>query len=110
MSLRISASPPSQEVIQLKRIKKGGWDGGGLEEYEDTPETILFREQMQAINAWLEAAEIDFDEDYRTGGSPVDTLGPQAATGIHPGQVRQRGAGCSVGSGSPWARKHAGRA
>ena len=65
---------PGQEVIQLKRVKKGGWDGGGLEEYEDTPETILFREQVQTINAWLELAEIDFDEAYCSEGKPVDTL------------------------------------
>lgn len=64
----------AQEVIQLKRIKQGGWDDGGLEEYEDTPETIRYREQMRAINAWLESAEIDFDEYYWPGGKPVDTL------------------------------------
>jgi len=64
---------PNQEVIQLKRVKKGGWDGGGLEEYEDTPETILFREQVKTINGWLEAVEIDFDEYYWPGGRPVDT-------------------------------------
>lgn len=64
---------PGQEVIQLKRIKKGGWDGGGLEEYKDTPETILFREQVQAINAWLGSAEIDFDEYYCPGCKPVDS-------------------------------------
>lgn len=63
-----------QEVIQLKRAKKGVWDGGGLEEYEDTPETIQFREQVQAINVWLEAAEIDFDESCLPQDRPVDTL------------------------------------
>ena len=65
---------PGQEVIQLKRIKKGGWDGGGLEEYKDTSETIMYREQVQSINAWLEAAEIDFDENYSPKDRPVDTL------------------------------------
>ncbi|WP_089271432.1 hypothetical protein [Humidesulfovibrio mexicanus] len=64
----------TQEVIQLKRIKQGGWDDGGLEEYEDTPETIAYREQLRAINAWLEAAEIEFDECYWPDGRPVDTL------------------------------------
>ncbi|PKN09758.1 MAG: hypothetical protein CVU73_02115 [Deltaproteobacteria bacterium HGW-Deltaproteobacteria-8] len=62
-----------QEVIQLKRVKKGGWDDGGLEEYEDTPETILFREQVNTINGWLESVEIDFDEYYWPGGRPVDS-------------------------------------
>lgn len=64
----------TQEVIQLKRIKQGGWDDGGLEEYEDCPETIVYRERVQAINSWLESAEIEFDEYYWPGGRPVDTL------------------------------------
>jgi hypothetical protein len=64
----------AQEVIQLKRIKQGGWDDGGLEEYEDTPETIRYREQMQAINGWLESAELEFDESYWPCGRPGDTL------------------------------------
>ena len=63
-----------QEVIQLKRVKKGGWDKGDFAEYADTPETIRYREQMQAINGWLESAEIEFDEYYWPGGKPVDTL------------------------------------
>lgn len=65
---------PGQEVIHLKRIKVGNKDKGGLEEYADTPETILFREQVQAINVWLESAEIEFDEYHWPGGRPVDTL------------------------------------
>lgn len=64
----------AQEVIQLKRVKQGGWDAGGLEEYEDTPETILYREQVQAINAWLELADIEFDESCWPDDRPVDTL------------------------------------
>ncbi len=64
----------AQEVIQLKRAKKGGWDKGDFAEYADTPETIRYREQMQAINEWLESAEIEFDESYWPGGRPVDTL------------------------------------
>lgn len=64
----------AQEVIQLKRAKKGGWDKGDFAEYADTQETIRYREQVQAINGWLEAAEIDFDEYYWPGGRPVDTL------------------------------------
>ena len=64
---------PGQEVIQLKRIKANHWDDGGLEEYDDTSETILFREQVKTINGWLETAEIDFDEYYWPGGRPVDS-------------------------------------
>ncbi|MDO9082092.1 MAG: hypothetical protein Q7U56_02285, partial [Humidesulfovibrio sp.] len=60
-----------QEVIQLKRVKKGGWDKGDFEEYKDTPETLRFREQMQAINAWLESAVIEFDESCLPQGRPV---------------------------------------
>ncbi len=64
---------PGQEVLQLKRVKKGGWDKGDNAEYKDTPETILYREQVQAINGWLELAEIDFDEAYCPGDKPVDS-------------------------------------
>ncbi len=64
----------AQEVIQLKRSKLGGWDKGDFAEYEDTPETNRYREQVQVINEWLESAEIEFDESYWPGGRPVDTL------------------------------------
>jgi len=63
---------PGQEVIHLKRTKEDHWDEGELIEYDDTPETDAFREQVQLINAWLQAAEIDFDEYHSPEGQPVD--------------------------------------
>ncbi len=65
---------PDQEVIQLKRAKGGFWDEGDLQEYDDTSEIVQFREQVRAINDWLDEAEIDFDEALWPGGKPVDTL------------------------------------
>lgn len=64
----------AQEVIQLKRSKLGGWDKGDFAEYADIPKTIRYREQVQAINAWLELAEIEFDESCWPDDKPVDTL------------------------------------
>jgi len=61
-----------QEVIHLKRTKEDHWDEGELIEYDDTPETVAFREHVQSINAWLQAAEIDFDEYQSPEGQPVD--------------------------------------
>jgi len=63
---------PGQEVIHLKRPKEDHWDDGELIEYEDTPETIVLREQVRAINEWLQAAEIDFDECSSPEGKPVN--------------------------------------
>ena len=63
---------PGQEVIHLKRTKEDHWDEGALIEYDDTPETVAFREQVQFINEWLHAAEIDFDEYHSPEGQPVD--------------------------------------
>lgn len=65
---------PDQEVIQLKRAKEGFWDDGDLQEYEDTSEIVQLREQVRAINAWLDEAEINFDEALWPDGKPVDTL------------------------------------
>lgn len=63
---------PGQEVIHLKRPKEGHGDDGELIEYDDTPETIAFREQVQIINEWLQSAEIDFDDCYSPEGRSLD--------------------------------------
>jgi hypothetical protein len=59
----------SAEIIILGRSKSGWWDddpGKRREEYQDTPETLSFRRELEVINAWLERADIQFDVgDYR---------------------------------------------
>lgn len=50
-----------REIIVLKRERSDFWDEGGLVEYEDTAVTRQYRAEMQAINAWLASADIQFD-------------------------------------------------
>lgn len=52
-----------QEVIILKDGKADYWDEGGLVEYADTDQTQQYRDEVQAINAWLAQADIQFDGD-----------------------------------------------
>ncbi|WP_423370161.1 hypothetical protein [Burkholderia sp. LMG 32019] len=47
------------EVIVLKEPREDHWSDPERIEYEDTDETIKYREQMQAINAWLRGADIE---------------------------------------------------
>jgi len=51
----------TEEVIVLKRPRVDIWDDGGWLEYEDTPVTLRYRNEIRQINAWLEAADITFD-------------------------------------------------
>lgn len=51
-----------QEVIILRSKKEDFWDEGEDIEYADTPETILYRQQVREINEWLASNDISFDE------------------------------------------------
>eukprot|EP01022_Parablepharisma_sp_SALTPOND_P023146 TRINITY_DN4804_c0_g2_i1.p1 TRINITY_DN4804_c0_g2~~TRINITY_DN4804_c0_g2_i1.p1 ORF type:complete len:419 (-),score=53.30 TRINITY_DN4804_c0_g2_i1:860-2116(-) len=62
----------NEEVIHLKRAKGGYWDDASLIDYEDTPSTTRYREQMRKINNWLEQADLEFDEFYEHEDSPVN--------------------------------------
>ena len=50
-----------QEIIILKRRKRGHGDKGGRLDYPDTPTTNRFRDELRAINAWLAEVDIRFD-------------------------------------------------
>ncbi len=50
-----------QEVIILKRRKRGRGDKGGRIVYKDTPTTNRFRDELRSINGWLAMADIRFD-------------------------------------------------
>lgn len=65
----------NEEVIHLKRTKDGYWDEASLIDYEDTPTTTLYREQMGKINSWLEQADLEFDESCQDEDCPVDVTG-----------------------------------
>lgn len=49
----------NEEVIILKATKEDHFDKGKWIQYEDTPQTHVYREQMRRINDWLEKADID---------------------------------------------------
>ncbi|ERP87259.1 hypothetical protein Q669_10870 [Labrenzia sp. C1B10] len=51
-----------REVVFLRREKDDFWDDGGNMEYDDTADTVKFREQLRQINQWLSAGNIDFGE------------------------------------------------
>jgi hypothetical protein len=56
---------PHGETIILKRVKdrEDYWDEGGLEQYEDTPETELYRAELDEINQWIADADLRFDPE-----------------------------------------------
>lgn len=71
----------TEEVIILSRAKDRHTDDGlGKRElpYDDTPETLRFRNELKSINEWLAKADIQFDAvGYR---QYVDSL-PRTSTG-----------------------------
>jgi hypothetical protein len=50
-----------EEIIILKRPKRGHWDEGERVDYCDTPATHRFRNELREINAWLAKADIRFN-------------------------------------------------
>ena len=65
--LRVSED---EEVIILKRSKRDYWDRGERIGYEDNETTNRFRAQLKALNAWLEQADVAFDQT--ASDKPVD--------------------------------------
>jgi hypothetical protein len=53
---------PDEEVIILREGDAGYWEKGKWAEYEETAETTTWRREVRAINAWLDQADIEFDE------------------------------------------------
>lgn len=53
----------SEEIIVLRREKTDRWDAGGEQEYKETPVTVRLRQQLTAINDWLDEADLFFDGD-----------------------------------------------
>lgn len=61
-----------QETICLRDTRDSLWDEGAMLEYEDTPVTSGYRDQMRTINRWLRQADLDFDDLYAGEGKVVD--------------------------------------
>ena len=59
------------EVIILKREKEDHWDSGEYIDYDDTPETEVYRFEVRSINDWLAQAHIDYIGE-RTSVDPFD--------------------------------------
>lgn len=51
-----------REVVFLRREKDDFWDDGGNLEYDDTADTVKYRDQLRQINQWLSEGNIDFGE------------------------------------------------
>lgn len=68
-----------QEIIILRRPKRGHWDEGGRIDYKDTDTTRRFCEELRSINAWLAKADITFDANAYD--HPVD---------VHARQLRRQ--------------------
>ena len=60
----------AEEVLILKRAKRGYWDEGGQIEYDDTQETRWLRAEVQELNSWLEDTDIAFEPSAHD--KPVD--------------------------------------
>ena len=51
----------TEEIIILKRPKRGHRDEGERIGYDDDDTTRRYREELRAINGWLASADISFD-------------------------------------------------
>lgn len=51
---------PDEEVIVLKGTKLHPNDEAELIDYEDNAETVQMRSEMRKLNAWLEAADVEY--------------------------------------------------
>lgn len=61
----------TSELILLREEHEGG-KKGKLLEYDDTPDTLKYRKEMERINAWLAEADITFDTTQCYPKEPVD--------------------------------------
>lgn len=66
ISLDDLAEDCSQETIILKTAKQSPLDSSERVDYEDTPLTLQYREDLYEINTWLMNAEIECHEEFDT--------------------------------------------
>ncbi len=64
-----------EEVIILKRPKRGHWDEGARIDYKETDTTQRLRDELRGINAWIAKADISFDA--AASRRPVDVQARQ---------------------------------
>jgi hypothetical protein len=92
-----------QEVIVLKRSKRGHWDEGERVDYPDTATTRRFRSELQEVNASLASADIRFDATAYD--LPVDVQARQLCRHFTLGRF-DRGAGSLVAFGKTCRSLH----
>ena len=61
----------TEEIIILKDSKQGHWDEGQWLQYEDTAETMTYRQELSHINDWLEQADIEY-VPWNAKEKPID--------------------------------------
>ena len=64
-----------EEIIILKRPRRGHWDEGERVDYKETETTQRLRNELRAINTWLAKADIRFDAG--AFGRPVNVQARQ---------------------------------
>jgi hypothetical protein len=62
----------TEEIVILKRPKRGFFDEGKRVDYDDDETTRRYREELRAINAWLASADIRFDAATAGYDQPVN--------------------------------------
>jgi hypothetical protein len=62
----------NDEIIILKRPRRGYGDAGAKMDYKDSQLTNKFRDELRAINEWLETADVHFDGGKANYSTPVD--------------------------------------
>lgn len=62
----------TQEIIILKNTKEDLWDTGEWLQYDDTEQTMAYRNELARINDWIEQADIDYVPHYETN-TVIDT-------------------------------------
>ena len=62
----------TQELIVLKDTKEDLWDNGKWLQYQDTSQTIRYRQELTHINDWLEQADLEFIP-YGATSTKLDT-------------------------------------
>ena len=61
LTLKDISGSNEEEVIILKRPRRGHWDEGERVDYRDNDKTHRLRSEVRGLNAWLARADITFD-------------------------------------------------
>ncbi|TPQ31823.1 hypothetical protein [Cupriavidus pinatubonensis] len=92
LTLRDLGVGPGEEIIILKASKEDYFDTGKRIQYEDTLQTMAFREELQRINDGLERAKIDFlSPSWMNGQVEIDVSDRRLRRVFNNGSFEQGG-------------------